>query len=120
MLSNVHQNQIDKYRLEADEFRKNQMSNLVQGGQLTAEQADTAMTATPNGTPSTNQRLESVRSEIEQMYRQTYGERAPSLSDTLTAAAQSPDFSLSAQRNFQETLPKITPEHEAWYEALDP
>ena len=121
------------YQQQAAAKRKSQVDNLVNEGMLTDDQAASALgqqnpppetpTASTNGTPvtpPTEQRLSDIQTEIEGMYRQTYGATRPTLSDLVAAASQDAEaYTLAQRNNFQKNIGKITAAHNAHADQLD-
>ena len=117
------------YKQEADLKRKQDIDSLVSEGLLTPEQATSALGArpepaptidtpqfeapAPEPTPSPEERMQAMDQDTEQIYRQAYGARQPTLQETLHAYSQNPAFSLAERKNLSEAVSKVTLDHNA-------
>ena len=68
--------------------------------------------------PSYAERIQAVEDDIEQTYRNTYGQQAPGLKQTLSAYAQMPELGGAKRTNAQKFASKITAEHELAFQSL--
>ena len=122
------------FEAELEVSRRNHLNKLVQSGVFTQDQADVAFrprtqaparksigeltSQLPDETPSYQERAAALNRSIDERYRRTYGEKSPSLGDTLSAYSQNEAFSPAERKNFAETISKVTAEHEASFRSL--
>ena len=122
--------------------RQQQFDEFVSKGLISEDQARSALQQTPSigqmtdpvpnvrvpigvvaqqkeaATPSYQDRMRAVEQDVENIYRRTYGQGAPTLQNTLRAYAENPEIGGAQRTNAAEAVPKVTFEHNAAFDSL--